>query len=141
MRGWDPDAPYHRQVGIEVARRGLRDNVAVLGNCHWFAPRYDRPHWDHVKVGHLHVFFWGEWHVWVVLLLLLLLLLLCTVLPFSLSFPLSILFSLKIPLQLFLNFPLSTRSEAEDRCRGYRGVNVARCGGNRDHACVGYSSP
>lgn len=95
VRRGDPDAPNHRQVRIEVARRGLRDYVAVLGNCHWFDPRYDRPHWDHVKVGHLHVFFGGEWHVWVVLLLLLLLLLLhCTVLPFSLSFPLSILFSL-----------------------------------------------
>lgn len=112
----DPDAPHHRQVGIEVARWGLRDNVAVLGNCHRFGPGYDRPHWDHVKMGHLHVFFGGEWHVRVELLLLMLLLLLYTVLPFSLSFPLSILFSLEVPLplQVFLNFPLSARSEAED---------------------------
>lgn len=110
----NPNAPHHRQVGIEVARWGLRDNVAMLGNCHWFGPRYDRPHWDHVKVGHLHVFFGGEWHVLVVLLLLLLLL--CTVLPFSFSFPLSILFSLEVSLslQVFFNFPLSARSEAED---------------------------
>lgn len=96
----DPDAPHHRQVGIEVARRGLRDNVAVLGKCHWFCPRYDRPHWEHIKVGHLHVFFGGEWHVLVVLLLLLLVLLHCTVLPFSLSFPLSFLYSLEVPLPL-----------------------------------------
>lgn len=95
----NPDAPHHRQVGIEVARWGLRDNVAVLGDCHWFGPRYDRPHWEHVKVGYLHVFFGGEWHVWVVLLLLLLLLL-CTVLPFSLSFPISFLYSLEVPLPL-----------------------------------------
>lgn len=105
----DPDAPHHRQVGIEVARWGLRDNVAVLGNCHWFGPRYDCPHWEHVKMGHLHVFFWGEWHIRKVLLL-------CNVLPLSLSFPLSILFSLEVPLplQVLLNFPLSAWSEAED---------------------------
>lgn len=103
----NPDAPHHREVGIEVARWGLRDNVAVLGNCHWFDPGYDCPHWDHVKVGHLHVFFGGEWHVRVVLLMLVLLwLLLPTVLPFSLSFPLSILFSLEVPLP----FPLSSWS-------------------------------
>lgn len=102
----DPDAPHHRQVRIEVARRGLRHNVAVLGNCHWFGPRYDCPHWDHVEMGNLHVFFWGEWHVREVLLLL------CAVLPFSFSIPLSILISLEVP--LLLNFPLSARSEAED---------------------------
>ena len=95
-----PDAPHNRQVGIEVARRGLRDNVAVLGNCHWFGPRYDRPHWEHVKVGHLHVFVGGEWHVRVELLLLMVLLLLHTVLPFSLSFPLHFLYSLEVPLPL-----------------------------------------
>lgn len=97
----DPDAPHNRQVGIEVARRGLRDDVAVLGKCHWLGPWYDRPHWEHVKMGHLHVFFGGEWHVRVVLLLLLMmLLLLCTVLPFSVSFPLSFLHSLEFPLPL-----------------------------------------
>lgn len=115
----DPDASHHRKVGIEVARRGLRDDVAVLGKCHWFGPGYNRPHWKHVKVRHLHVFFGGKWHVWVVLLLLLgllVLLLLRTVLPFTLSFPLSFLYSLDVPLplQVLLDFPLSARSQAED---------------------------
>lgn len=112
----DPDAPHHGQVGIEVAGRGLRDDVAMLRNSHGFGPGYYRPHRDHVEVGNLHVFLRGEWHVRVELLLLLLLLLLCTVLPFSLSFSLSFLFSLEVPLPLkvFLNFPLSARSQAED---------------------------
>lgn len=127
----DPDAPHHRQVGTEVARRGLRDNVAVLGNCHWFGPRYDRPHWDHVKMGDFHVFFWGEGHIWEVLLLL------RTVLP------LSVLFSLEVPLplQTLIDFPISAWSEAEDCCWGYWGGNVvARCGGNGDHSWERHAS-
>lgn len=107
----DPNAPHHRQ-GIEVAGWGLRDNVAMLGTCHGFGPWYDCPHWDHVKMGHLHVFFWGKWHVREVLLLLLL----ATVLPLTLPFPLSILLSLEVsfPLQVLFNFPFSAWNKAED---------------------------
>lgn len=88
----NPDASHHRQVGmgVEVARRGLRNNVTMMGNCHRLAPRYNLPHLDHVEVV-FHVFFRGEGHIWVMLLLLLLL---YTVFPFSLSFPLSSMVSL-----------------------------------------------
>lgn len=82
----NPDAPHHRQVGmgVEVARRGLRNNVTMLGNCHRLARRYNLPHLDHVEAGHFHVFFRGEGRI----------LLLYTVFPFSLSFPLSSMVSL-----------------------------------------------